>query len=172
MSAPTTKALSISSTPRLYDASARPFVSPWQEWQGPAFVRVRPTVRSPGRTLCPYSLSAPTRTAPNARPESTSWGSLVRAQYRPHRKPPLIRGFSSFRGVLTRVLRLGQCHSSATSEPSSFPHRPVIAQKKTPPKRGPLSTSGPAAGPEVSFSMPCQSFVETHLGTCFLRQTS
>jgi len=27
---------------------------------------------------------------------STSWGSLVRAQYRPPRKPPLARGFSCF----------------------------------------------------------------------------
>ena len=38
-------------------------------------------------------ISEPQRTGANARPDSTSWGSLVRAQYRPLTKALLKRGF-------------------------------------------------------------------------------
>jgi hypothetical protein len=68
----------------------------WQQWQRSTFVRVRSRVRLlPGfRSTC--TLDEQQRTGANACSESTSWGSLVRAQYRPSKKP-CKRAFLLFR---------------------------------------------------------------------------
>jgi hypothetical protein len=56
-------------------------------WQRSAFARVRSDVRSPpdSRQLCRFTEQS--RTDPNVAPSRQAGGSLVRAQYRPYKRP-------------------------------------------------------------------------------------
>src|SRR5262249_21258360 len=73
-----------------------------QEWQGVSFVRVRSTVRSTSVLGLTMRVE---RTSANACAKSTSWGSLVRAQYRPLGKGAQTRAFSLFGGLADRAGR-------------------------------------------------------------------
>ena len=59
-----------------------------EELESPSAATSRLSVR-----LSPTARTSPSRKRPRLTSDSTSWGSLVRAQYRPPRKPPHRRGF-------------------------------------------------------------------------------
>src|SRR2546426_740037 len=70
----------------------RRLVAAWQEWQGSTFVRLRVAVRSPGRFRRTVRSQRTSANRGERCAESTSWGSLVRAQSGGNRMATLVGG--------------------------------------------------------------------------------